>query len=174
MKIFLPIIMLIADLIVAGCTTPNNSNNNTATTVASNFVAEADDHVYVHYTGTFDNGEVFDSSVGKEPLDFIVGAGQMIKGFDNAVVGMKEGESKVVTIPPEDGYGPSDPEKIIEVEKNRTPEGVKVGDILYSGSQQIVVIEVKNETVLIDTNSPVAGKNLTFEITMMKIEKKVS
>ena len=171
MKSVLPILILTVILVVAGCTTTNNNSNNTITTVASNLVTEAGDHVYVHYTGTFDNGEIFDSSVGKEPLDFVVGTGQMIKGFDAAVVGMKEGESKVVTIPPEDGYGPSDPEKIVEVAKNRTPEGVKVGDILYSGSQQIVVLEVKNETVLIDTNPPVAGKNLTFEITMMKIEK---
>src|SRR3989338_5281502 len=149
MKSVLPILILSIILVVAGCTTTstNNSTNTTVTSV-SNLVAETGDRVYVHYTGTFDNGEIFDSSVGKEPLDFVVGTGQMIKGFDAAVVGMKEGESKVVTIPPEDGYGPSDPEKIVEVAKNRTPEGVKVGDILYSGSQQIVVLEVKNETVL--------------------------
>ena len=167
MKIFSIIAVLV---LVAGCASTNNSTNNTLTSV-SNLAAEAGDHVYVHYTGTFFDGKIFDSSVGKEPLDFVVGAGQMIKGFDAAVVGMKVGESKVVTIPPEDGYGYPDPEKIIEVAKNRTPEGVKAGDILYAGGQQIVVLEVKNETVVIDTNPPVVGKNLTFEITMMKIEK---
>jgi len=173
MKSVLPILILTIILVVAGCTTTstNNSTNNTLTSV-SNLAAEAGDHVYVHYTGTFFDGKIFDSSVGKEPLDFVVGAGQMIKGFDAAVVGMKVGENKVVTIPPEDGYGYSDPGKIIEIAKNRTPEGVKAGDILYSGSQQIVVLEVKNSTVVVDTNPPVVGKNLTFEITMMKIEKK--
>ena len=170
MKTILPI--LIAVLVVAGCasTNTNNSTNSTVTTT-SNLVAEAGDHVYVHYTGTFPDGKIFDSSVGKEPLDFIIGAGQMIKGFDKAVVGMKIGESKVVTIPPEDAYGPSDPKKIVEIAKNRTPEGVKAGDILYAGNQQIVVLEVKNETVVVDANPPIVGKNLTFEITMVKIEK---
>ena len=172
MKIAIATVIIL--LLVAGCTNTNNNANNTATssvTTVSNLLAEAGDRVYVHYTGTFDDGTVFDSSVGKEPLDFVVGAGQMIKGFDVAVVGMREGESKVVEIPPEDGYGYADPTKIIEVAKNRTPEGVKAGDILYAGGQQVTVLEVKNETVVIDANPPVVGKNLTFEITMMKIEK---
>jgi peptidylprolyl isomerase len=160
------IFVITALILITGCTNTGSNVNTTSTAIA-----EAGDTVSVHYTGTFDNGEIFDSSVGKEPLTFVVGSGQMIKGFDAAVVGMREGENKLVTIPPEDAYGYPDPEKIIEVPKNRTPENVKAGDVLYAGSRQVTVLEVKNETVVLDTNPPVVGKNLTFEITMIKIEK---
>ena len=84
------------------------------------------DVVRVHYTGKLTNGEQFDSSVGKQPLEFTVGAGMMIKGFDDAMTGMEVGEKKTVTILPEDGYGQKSDEAIIEFPKENVPEDMKI------------------------------------------------
>ena len=129
------------------------------------------DHVSVHYTGTLDNGTIFDSSEGKAPLEFDVGAGQMIKGFDDAVVGMKVGEEKTVKIKAADAYGETDPKNIIDVPKQNVPPTVKVGDTLNAGGQPVKVIRVTNSTVTIDANHPLAGKDLTFKIKLVKIGK---
>ncbi|MBI2084423.1 MAG: peptidylprolyl isomerase [Candidatus Aenigmarchaeota archaeon] len=132
---------------------------------------EKGDHVYVHYTGKLEDGTVFDSSEGRNPLDFIAGAGQMIKGFDDAVIGMTLGEKKTVMIKPEDAYGMRDPSNIILVPRSQVPDGVKEGDTLYANGQPIKVVKVTNETVTIDTNHFLAGKTLIFDITIVKIEK---
>ena len=134
------------------------------------------DAVTVHYTGTLDNGEIFDSSKGREPLAFTVGAGQMIPGFDQAVVGMKLNEVKTVTIPAEDAYGEKKDDLLQKIGREQLPEGMQpeVGQQLASqmpNGQQIVVTvtDVANESITIDANHPLAGKALTFEIELVSI-----
>jgi peptidylprolyl isomerase len=133
-------------------------------------VAKKGDHVAVHYTGTLEDRSVFDSSEGREPLEFDVGAGQMIKGFDSAVVGMKVGEEKSIKIKPEDAYGQREEKNIIVVPKNQVPSGVKNGDTLNAQGQPVKVVSVGNETVKIDFNHPLAGETLNFKINIVKIE----
>ncbi|MFA4820363.1 MAG: peptidylprolyl isomerase [Candidatus Aenigmatarchaeota archaeon] len=123
------------------------------------------DNVSVDYTGMFENGTIFDS--GK--LQFSAGAGQMIKGFDAAVIGMHEGEEKNVTIKPEDAYGAYSPNNVVGIPSTNVPDDTKAGDVLYAGSQQVRVLEVRNDTVFIDANHPLAGKTLVFRIRIVKI-----
>lgn len=138
--------------------------------------AKANDKVKVHYKGTLSNGEVFDSSEGREPLEFTLGTGQVIPGFDNGVVGMQVDESKTINIPCAEAYGEVRPELVQEVPKSQLPEEIKpeVGLQLMSQTpegQQIplVVTEVKEDVIVVDANHPLAGKDLTFEITLVSI-----
>ncbi len=156
MKYILSVLLVI---LVAGCVS------------GAEATVKKGDHVFVHYTGTLDNGTVFDSSVGREPLDFDAGAGRMISGFDAAVIGMKVGEEKTVRISAKDAYGEADERNIIEVPIQSVPAGVKPGDTLNDGRQPVKVMNVTNSAVIIDANHPLAGKDLTFRIKMVKIEK---
>ena len=139
-------------------------------------VAKANDKVKVHYKGTLSNGEIFDSSEGREPLEFTLGGGQVIPGFDNGVMGMKIDESKTINIPAEEAYGEARAELIQEVPKEHLPAEIhpEVGMQLMSqapNGQQIplIITEVKDETITVDANHPLAGKDLTFELTLMEI-----
>lgn len=132
--------------------------------------------VKVHYTGTLSDKTVFDSSREREPLEFTVGAGQMIEGFDAAVEGMSVGESKSVTIPSEKAYGPKSPEAMINVPKTQLPPdmepqiGMQLEATQQDGRRQVLVIaEVKEDEVVLDANHPLAGKDLTFDIELMEI-----
>jgi len=134
------------------------------------------DNVSVHYTGTLSDGEVFDSSVNREPLSFTVGAGQMIPGFDNAVVGMEVKEKKSVTIPAAEAYGELRPDMVQKISKDQLPPDLKpevgqqLASQLPSGEQIIVTVaEISDEEVTIDANHPLAGKELTFEIELVEI-----
>lgn len=134
------------------------------------------DSVKVHYTGKLASGEVFDSSEGREPLAFVVGAGQMIPGFDNGVVGMALNEKKTIVIPAAEAYGEAREDLIVEVPKTNlppdlTPEiGMGLVSTTPTGEQiQFVVTEVKEETIIVDANHPLAGKELTFEVEMVEI-----
>lgn len=134
------------------------------------------DNISVHYTGTLSNGEVFDSSVNREPLAFTVGAGQMIAGFDSAVVGMELNEKKSVTIPANEAYGEVKPEMIQKITKDQLPPdlqpqvGQQLASQLPSGQQIVVTVsEVTEEGITIDANHPLAGKDLTFEIEIITI-----
>jgi len=138
--------------------------------------AKKNDNVKVHYTGTLANGEVFDSSLQREPLGFTVGAGQMIKGFDQAVDGMEVNEKKTVSIPAAEAYGERNNELMQVVPKTDLPEDMdpQVGQTLVATGPQgqqshVVVAEVTEETVTIDANHPLAGKDLTFEIELVEI-----
>jgi len=139
-------------------------------------IVKEKDRISVHYTGTLSNGEVFDSSVNREPLAFEVGAGQMIAGFDNAVVGMKLNEKKSVTIPAKEAYGEVRPEMIQKISKDQLPPdlnptvGQQLASQLPSGEQLIVTVSDISETeVTIDANHELAGKDLTFEIEIVSI-----
>jgi peptidylprolyl isomerase len=135
------------------------------------------DAVQVHYTGKLADGTVFDSSVGREPLEFTLGAGQMIPGFEKAVFGMKVGEKKTVTIPADEAYGPYRDDLVVEISREKLPSDMtpEVGQQLVmrqpDGTEIVVVITaVSDETVTIDANHPLAGKELTFEIELVKIK----
>ena len=134
------------------------------------------DIVKVHYTGKLTNGEQFDSSTGREPLEFTVGAGQMIAGFDAALPGMKVGEKKTINIEAKDGYGETDETAIIEFPKENVPADMKleVGQQLTLSDEQgqpfpVVVKEVKDELVILDANHFLAGKELIFDIELVEI-----
>ncbi len=134
------------------------------------------DVVKVHYTGKLSNGEQFDSSVGREPLEFTVGAGQMIKGFDDAMPGMNPGEKKTITIAAEDGYGARSEEAIIEFPKENVPADMKLepGMPLTLTNQagqpvQVIVVEVKDDVIVLDANHFLAGQELIFDIELVEI-----
>lgn len=131
--------------------------------------------VRVHYTGTLADGSEFDSSRDREPLEFTAGAGQVVPGFDAAVMGMETGESKTVTIPADQAYGDVDPEKTLVVPKDQFPEGdVSLGDQLQIGLEGggaviVTVAEMDDESVTLDANHALAGEDLTFAITLVEV-----
>lgn len=141
--------------------------------------ANTGDKVKVHYHGRLRNGETFDSSQGRDPLEFEVGAGQMIKGFDDGVKGMKVGDKKTVEIGPDDAYGQREEENLIEFPKDQFPPDMKPepGMQLMLGNDQgqqfpVVVAEVKDDSVVLDANHPLAGQDLIFDIEMVDIQAK--
>ena len=133
--------------------------------------------VKVHYTGTFEDGTVFDTSVSGEPLEFIVGDGSMIEGFDKAVTGMNLNEEKTISLSADEAYGEYDQDLVVEVEKKDLPEGfdaepgVQVsledgeGNVLYA-----VIKEVKDNSIVLDANHQLAGRTLNFEIKLVEIQ----
>lgn len=134
------------------------------------------DTVKVHYVGTLNDGTQFDSSEGRDPLEFNVGAGQVIKGFDDAVTGMEVGNTVNVSIPPDEAYGQHKEELIITFPKERFPEGMElnVGSQIYLQDQQnnpipVTIVEVKEEEVILDANHQLAGQELNFKITLVDI-----
>jgi peptidylprolyl isomerase len=134
------------------------------------------DVVKVHYTGKLTSGEQFDSSVGREPLEFTVGAGQMIKGFDAAMPGMTLGEKKTINIVPEDAYGPRSEEAIIQFPKENVPADMQLepGMTLTLSNQMgqpvpVVVVEVQQDIIILDANHFLAGQALIFDIELVEI-----
>lgn len=132
--------------------------------------AQIGDMVWVDYTGTFDNGSIFDSSVNESfghvaPLNFSIGAGQMIPGFEQAVIGMIVNESKTVHIPSEDAYGP----KYFEVLLSELPSDVQIGESLTNNILEVIVINISETTATLENTHPLAGENLTFTITLVQI-----
>ncbi len=134
------------------------------------------DTVKVHYTGKLVNGEQFDSSVGREPLEFTVGAGMMIKGFDAAMPGMAVGDKKTVNIPAADAYGEKDPNAIIPFPKENVPADMKLepGMQLTLTNQQgqpfpVVVTEIQEDVIVLDANHFLAGEELVFDIELIEI-----
>ena len=134
------------------------------------------DTVKVHYHGKLTNGETFDSSEGKEPLEFKVGEGSVIKGFDDGVMGMQIGDKKTIEVPVDDAYGPKNEEMLIEFPKDRFPSDMnpEVGMPLTmsNGSGQnfrVTIIEVKDDSVILDANHPLAGEDLIFDIELVSI-----
>jgi len=131
--------------------------------------------VEVHYTGKFIDGEVFDSSEGKDPLQFEVGSGQIIPGFETAILGKQIGDKVTVSVSPEQAYGPVREDLIVEVPADKMPGEVEVGQLLQADGGdgqvvQVIVKEVKEEAVVIDGNHPLAGRDLVFEIEVVSIQ----
>ncbi len=138
--------------------------------------AKNGDAVSVHYTGKLVSGEQFDSSVGREPLAFTVGAGQMIKGFDAAIPGMEVGDKKTINIPAAEAYGEKDPQAIIEFPKENVPADMKLEAGMpltlsnqYGQPVPVVVVEVKDDVIVLDANHHLAGQELIFDIELVSI-----
>jgi peptidylprolyl isomerase len=129
------------------------------------------DKIKVMYTGYLEDGSVFDSNEGKEALSFEVGAGQVIKGFENAVLGMKTGESKSITLKPEDAYGERHEEMVVKIPKTQFQgEEIKEGMMVSSNNgMQATVVSVNEEDVTLDFNFPLAGKTLKFDVKIAAI-----
>jgi len=138
--------------------------------------AKHGDTVKVHYTGRFDDGQVFDSSSGREPLQFTIGQGQIIPGFEAAVVGMVPGQTKTEKIPSDQAYGNHDENMVAEIERKFVPEGLnpEIGQELEMEHPNgetipVIVTNVNESHVTIDANHPLAGKDLTFDIELLEI-----
>ena len=138
--------------------------------------AKSGDTVRVHYTGTLDDGSEFDSSRKRGPMEFTLGTGRVIKGFDRAVTGLTPGGKVKMRIPVHEAYGPSKPELIITMERSKYPVNLtpKVGKFLHvvddEGKGTVArVIKVEEDRVILDGNHPMAGKNLNFEIELLEI-----
>lgn len=139
--------------------------------------ANSGDTVTVHYTGKLTDGTVFDSSVEREPLQFTIGENQLIPGFEKAVVGMTEGDSKSVTLKPDEAYGEHNSQLVWEVDKSELPDEIEpeVGQQLQSVQNDgrrinLVVSEVLESSVKLDANHPLAGQELVFDIELLKID----
>ena len=137
--------------------------------------AAAGDTVQVHYTGSLDDGTVFGSSEGGEPLTFIIGGGSVIAGFDKAVRGMEVGETKTFTIPAAEAYGEYRGDLVVVLGLDEVEEGLEVGDKvskqdMTSGKTiSFTVVEISDTEVTLDANHPLAGEDLTFEIELVAI-----
>ena len=138
--------------------------------------AKKGDKVKVHYHGRLIDGTTFDSSQDRQPLEFEVGSGMVIKGFDDGITGMKVGDKKTINIPAENAYGEKNAEMIIEYPKAQFPEHIElqVGTPLVmssaSGQQfQVKIIEIKDDVVVLDANHPLAGEELIFDLELVEI-----
>ncbi len=138
--------------------------------------AKKGDTVKVHYTGTMPDGSVFDSSREREPLEFVLGEGQVIAGFENAVIGLAVGETRAVTFGPDEGYGTYDDSLACAVPRDQIPDHIQPepGMMLAFTTEDgqpahVVVTEVTDETVTLDGNHPLAGQSLTFEVELVAI-----
>lgn len=132
--------------------------------------------VKVHYTGTLEDGTQFDSSAGREPLEFTLGAGQVIPGFEQALAEMEVGETKTVNIPVDQAYGAHQPELVQQVERSQIPSEIELAVGVQLQAQgpegqvfRLVVTELADDSVTLDGNHPLAGKALTFELELVEI-----
>ena len=139
--------------------------------------AKAGDKISVHYTGKLTDGTLFDSSTGREPLEFEIGSGMVIKGFDEGVTGMSVGDKKTVHIPASEAYGDMNPEHMAVFNKAEIPSDIpyEVGmqlNMHQDGSGQVMpvtVVEVTDTTITLDANHPLAGKDLIFDLELISI-----
>lgn len=155
-------ILLLAILVIAGC--------------SSRKTAQPGDKVRVHYTGTFDDGTIFDSSEDREPIEFTVGSGDVIKGFDDGVTGMAVGETRNITIPADEAYGQRRDELVVKLNRADLPETPEpeVGKPYMARFEdgrmiQGMILDIKGDSVTIDANHPLAGKTLNFELKLVEI-----
>ena len=138
--------------------------------------AKAGDKVKVHYHGKLTSGETFDSSQGRDPLEFELGSGMVIPGFDEGVEGMTDGEKKTINIPFDQAYGPRRQEMMIDMPRERFPSEMEleVGMPLMmsdgaGNNHQVVVTEIKESSVMLDANHPLAGQELIFDLELVEI-----
>lgn len=138
--------------------------------------AKEGDKVRVHYTGSLQDGTVFDSSKDRQPLEFTVGEGQVISGFDDAVKGMEEGESKKITISSDEAYGERREDLVVAYERDRLPDDLEpeVGMALQAKAPdgsvtEVMVVDMDEEKLMLDANHPLAGRELQFEIELVEI-----
>jgi FKBP-type peptidyl-prolyl cis-trans isomerase SlpA len=138
---------------------------------------KANNTVKVHYTGKLSDGQVFDTSEGKEPIEFVLGQGQLIPGFEQGLIDMKVNEKKTITIAKEEAYGEVNEQLIQEVDKANLPQDMepKVGMGLVSKSpdgqeMNLMVVDVKEKSIVVDGNHPLAGRDLVFDLEVVEIK----
>ncbi len=138
--------------------------------------AKQGDTVKVHYTGKFEDGTVFDSSANSNPLEFTLGEGQMIPGFEHAVIGMGIGESKTIKIPMDQAYGPHRKEMVFEFDRKKAPANFnpEVGQQIRMSRADgkifmVTVVDISEMALTLDGNHPLAGKDLFFDIQLLEI-----
>lgn len=184
-QILIPVIMMMASIIITGCTATSSPASEPADEpasepasepVAADEVAKYGDTVTLEYTGTLDNGTTFDTSRGREPLVFTIGDGEMLPAFENGVLGMKVGKKKTFTIPASEAYGPYYEDYILEVPRSLIPAdivpevGMQLKQVQEDGTEIVATItEVSEESVTLNANHPLAGQDLTFEIELLEI-----
>jgi peptidylprolyl isomerase len=162
------VILLMASLVM-GCGGSEETTDGTSG-------AALGDRVTVDYTGTLGDGTIFDSSIGKEPLTFVIGDGSVISGFDKAVMGMEVGDIKTFTIPPAEGYGEYREDLVVTLSCDTFEELPEVGqkvplqNVISGQTLYFTVIAVSDDGVTLDGNSPLAGQSLTFEIELLALE----
>jgi len=165
-----PILMLVVALalVVAACSSGSEEEPE-----AGGLMVQDGDLVEVHYVGTLEDGSTFDSSRERgTPLSFTVGSGQVIVGFDDAVRGLRVGETRTHTMSPEAAYGVRSDDNIYEVPYGPSQADVQVGDeVTLNNGLPAIVLEVRAETVLLDANHALAGKSLTFEVEVLSITR---
>ena len=161
-----PVVAVVLVIIVLGFLIIGGSGN----------MIEKGSKIKLHYKGTLEDGTVFDSSEGKDPLEFEVGAGAVIAGFDEGVIGMKKGEKKTINIPADKAYGQYDEKKMGEYPKANVPKEMelKVGAKMFLQSPEggvalATIKEIKDDVVILDLNHPLAGKDLTFEVEIVEV-----
>ena len=154
--VFVSAVLLVA-ILITGCGGPSMANTG--------------DTVRVHYTGRLADGTTFDTSVGSEPYEFTLGQGQTISGFEQAVIGMKVGETKTITIPADQAYGQRQEDLVFEVERDKLSPDInpEVGMQLQGSQGVVTIIKVSETTVTVDANHPLAGQDLTFDIELVEI-----
>lgn len=161
-----------ADFRVAGGSGPHSSAKGSA------FVATAKqgDTVHVHYTGRFDDGTIFDTSEGGKPLELTLGEGRIIPGFEKAVEGLAEGEKKAARVPPEEAYGRRSDELVMRIQRDLLPQDspLSIGQRLEMTTRDgrkvpVTVTQTSEKSVVVDANHPLAGKELTFDLELVKI-----
>ena len=138
--------------------------------------AKDGDKVKIHYTGKLDDGTVFDSSEGREPLEFTLGDGKIIPGFEKGTLGMEVGERKTITVPPKKGFGAWSRNNIMTIKKSDIPENItpQMGQRLQIPMEggkvaQVTVTKIGDSRIEVDGNHPLAGKTLTFEVELLGI-----
>ena len=154
--------------------TPPTLTTSGSTTAPSNgsIVASDGDLVSLHYTGTLDDGTVFDSSLDRAPLDFVVGSGQVISGFDANVRGLAVGDTATFRLEPAEAYGETNLALVLELSSEGAPTNLSVGDqVTLSNGAQVVVLEIGADTITVDANHRLAGQALTFSIEVVTIER---
>jgi len=169
MAIIAAVVLLV---ILSGCLSSQRESN-------PNAPAQPSDTVLVNYTARLDNGTIVDTTAGRSPIEFTIGNGEVIVGLEDAVVGMVPGETKNVTIPANEAYGPYQQEMVIKLNRSQIPPEVvpRVGEVLPLRSREgtafnASVIDVTDTTVTLDANNPLAGKNLNYEIRLVAIVKR--
>ncbi len=182
-----PILMvvLVLGLVIAACSSGGEEETGAGGLVvqdgdlvdeepeAEGLVVQDGDLVEVHYVGTLDDGSTFDSSRERgTPFSFTVATGQVIVGFDDAVRGLRVGETRTHTMSPEDAYGVRSDDNIFEVPYGPSQADVQVGDqVTLNNGLPAIVLEVRTETVLLDSNHALAGESLTFEVEVLSITR---
>jgi peptidylprolyl isomerase len=137
--------------------------------------AKSGDRVQIHYTGRLEDGAVFDSSSERAPLEFTAGGDEIIPGVSQAVIGMTPGETKTLKLSPEEGFGDRQPNQARKVERKYLPEDVKVGAALQAKTEEgappitVWVTEMDEENAVLDANHPLAGRDLVFDIELVKV-----